>query len=122
VLICNIFNGLAAGKSETRRLIDHQQIVTESKGRGIRMTAIEELKNYDPVLGLGWIHTTTFIEAPDGRHVFRDKERYRLFTYSDITNFTSQAGFKETSHYAGWNPNLVRNPNGDVVVFVARKA
>ncbi len=121
VLVCNIFNALAAGRSEARRLTNNEHVVSDSRGRGIRMTAIEKLKNYDPVQGVGWVHTTSIVEAPDGRHVFRDRERGRFFTYRDITHFTGQAGFKETSHYPDWKMKPPKKPSADEIVFIARK-
>lgn len=121
VLVCNIFNALATGRSEARRLTNNEHIVSESRARGIRMTAIEKLKDYDPVLGVGWVHTTSIVEAPDGRRVFRDKERLRFLTYWDITNFTSQAGFKQTSHYSDWKSKSSRKTGADELIFVARK-
>ncbi len=121
VMVCSIFNPLATGRSETRRLTNGESIVTESRGHGIRITAIEKLKDYDPVLGLGWIHTTTMSEAPDGRHIFRDKERMRFFTYWDMMNLMSQAGFKETSYYPDWKLKPPKKHMADQIVFIARK-
>ena len=51
VLVCSIFNPLATGKSETRRLTNGESIATEPQGRDIRITGIEKLSDYDPVLG-----------------------------------------------------------------------
>ena len=121
VLVCNIFNALDAGRSEARRLTNNDHIVSEARGRGIRITAIEKLKDYDPVQGVGWVHTTSIVEAPDGRHVFRDRERVRFFTYWDITRFTSQAGFKETSYYPDWKSKPAKKSTADEIVFIARK-
>ncbi len=100
---------------------NNDHIVNESRGRGVRFTRIEKLKDYDPVLGVGWVHATDIVEAPDGRHVFRDKERVRFFTYWDITSFMSQAGFKEASYYPDWKPKLGEKPRANEIVFIARK-
>ena len=116
-----MFNALARGKSEARQLIDNDHTVFESRGRGIRMTAIESLKDYDPVTGVGWVHTTTIAEAPDGRHVFRDKERLRFFTYWDITKFSIQAGFKKIDAYTEWKSKPTKKASASELVFVARK-
>ena len=121
VLVCNIFNALATTRSETRRLTNNEDVVSESRGRGIRITAIEKLKRYDPVLGVGWIHTTTIVEEPEGRHVFRDKERMRFFTYWDLVNLTSHAGFRDTDQYPDWKTKASKNASADQLVFVARK-
>lgn len=121
VLVCNIYNGFATGKAETRKLMNTEDVVSESRGRGIRITAIEKLKRYDPVQGVGWIHTTTIVEEPDGRHVFRDKERIRYFTYWDIMNLMRHAGFRRTDQYVDWKAKTSRNPSADQLVFIARK-
>lgn len=121
VLICDIYNALATSDSEVRKLTNADHVVTKSRGRGIRMTAIETLKDYDPVRGVGWIHTTSVVEAPDGRHVFRDRERFRFFTYWDMIHILNKAGFKELSHYPDWKTKPVRKPNAEQIVFVARK-
>ncbi len=121
VLICDIYNALAAGRSEARRLTIGENLVTESRGRGIRITAIESLKDYDPVHGVGWIHTTSIVEAPDSRHVFRGRERFRFFTYWEMIRILNQAGFKEPSYYHDWKTNPVEKPKAAQIVFVARK-
>ncbi len=121
VLICNIYNALVTGRSDARKLTNPDYLVTESRGRGIRITAIERLKDYDPVRGVGWVHTTSIVEAPDGRHVFRDRERFRFFTYWDMMRVLNEAGFKESSHYPDWKTKPVEKPKAEQIVFVARK-
>jgi len=61
------------------------------------------------------------IEAPDGRHVFRDKERMRLLTYWDFTRYLRDSGFSSIRSYPDWNLKPRRNPKAEQIVFVARK-
>lgn len=118
VLVCNIYNAFGP---EARKLTNHETIVEDQRGRGIRITRINKLEDYDPVLGTGWVHSTDIVEAPDGRHVFRDKERFRFFTYWDIRRYLENAGFTTNSQYADWKTKLVKKPVADQVVFIARK-
>jgi hypothetical protein len=97
VLACNIYNAFGP---ELRKLTNHENIVNDRRGHGIRIIRIEKLEDYNPVLGIGWVHSTDIIEAPDGRHVLRDKERFRFFTYWDMKHYLENAGFKTISHYA----------------------
>lgn len=118
IFVCNIFNAFGP---EARKLTDHESLVSERHGRGIHFTRIEKVENYDSVLSRGWIHSTDLIEAPDGHHVFRDKEYLRYFTYWDIAHYLKNAGFKSLSHYTDWNTKAVRKATADQLVFVARK-
>ena len=118
VLICNIYNALGP---EVRKLTSHESSVEDQRGRGIRITRINKLEDYDPLLGAGWVHSTDIVEAPDGRHVFRDKERFRFFTYWDIRRYLENAGFKTISHYADWKTKLAKKPVADQIIFIARK-
>src|SRR2546428_1032061 len=68
VLVCNIFNALAAGTSEARRLTNNDPIVSEARGRGVRMTTTEKLKKYYPGQRGGWGHKTKIVETADRRH------------------------------------------------------
>ncbi len=121
VLVCNIYNAFGLGRSEARMLTNSDYLVTEARGRGIRITRIQRLKDYDPVLGLGWVHATDIIEAPDGRHVFRDRERFRFFTYWDIMHFLNGSGFKTPNIYTDWKTKPITKPKAEQLVFVARK-
>ncbi|HVH14891.1 MAG TPA: class I SAM-dependent methyltransferase [Candidatus Angelobacter sp.] len=118
VLVCNIYNAFGP---EIRKLTNHESIVEDRRGRGIRITRINKLEDYDPVLGTGWVHSTDIVEAPDGRHVFRDKERFRFFTYWDITRYLENAGFEIIGQYADWKTKPVKKPLADQIIFIARK-
>lgn len=121
VLVCSIYNGFATGNSEARRLTNSDFLVEEVRGRGIRITRVNKLRDYDPVLGVGWVHSTDIVEAPDGCHVFRDRERFRFFTYWDIMRFLTDSGFKEPSAYADWKTRATSKPKAEQLVFVAGK-
>jgi SAM-dependent methyltransferase len=118
VFVLNIYNAFGP---DARKLTNGESLVRDRRGRGIQITETEKLIDYDPVVGVGWIQTTSIIHAPDGHHVFRDRERYRLFTYWDITRYLKNAGFKIINHYPDWNRNTAKRPVADQIVFVARK-
>lgn len=118
VFVCNIYNAFGP---DARKLANHENLVSDRKGHGIRITGIEKLEEYDPVQSVGWVQETSIIEAPDGHHVFRDKERYRMFTYWDIKHYLKNAGFKTIYHYPDWKTTPVKTPKADQIVFVARK-
>ncbi len=81
----------------------------------------DRVENLDEVRGVTWWKETSVIEAPDGTHVFRDRERMRLFTYWDILHYLQIAGFKEIKCYPDWKIKSPRKPKADWLVFVARK-
>ena len=118
VLVCNVYNAFGP---EARKLTNHENVVNERHGRGIRITRIEKLEKFDPVLGAGWIHTTDSIEAPDGHHVFHDKEWFRYFTYWDIARYLKDANFKTVRHYTDWKTKPVKKPTAEQIIFIARK-
>jgi hypothetical protein len=118
VLVCNIYDAFGP---EAGKLTNHESIVNDRRGHGIRITTIEKLEGYDPVLGIGWIHSTDVIEAQDGRNVFRDKEKFRFFTYWDIKRYLENAGFKTISHHADWKKKLVKKTVAEQIIFTARK-
>jgi hypothetical protein len=62
----------------------NETVTEEGIAPHMRITDIQATHDYDPVMGVLWVDETTFIEAADGRHVFRDRERARLLTYWDM--------------------------------------
>jgi 2-polyprenyl-3-methyl-5-hydroxy-6-metoxy-1,4-benzoquinol methylase len=121
VVVCNYFNPFPMGESSFTELLKQGRTVEESYAPGIRITEIARLRDYDPVHGVAWIDETTFVEAPDGRHVFRDKERIRFFTYWDLARYLQEAGFKDTWFYPDWKQKPARKPKAKQVVLVARR-
>jgi hypothetical protein len=75
------------------------------------------------IIGRGyyWWQETSIIEAPDGIHIFRDRERLRLFTYWDIVHYLQSAGFKEVKCYPDWKTNPSKKPKAETLIFVSRK-
>ncbi len=121
ILICNYFNPFSRGESSVSDLLRYGHSIEESHAPGIRITEIERLHDFDPLHGVAWVDETSFVEAPDGRHVFRDKERVRLFTYWDLACYLRESGFKDTWSYPDWKQKPVRKPKAKQVVFVARR-
>ncbi len=121
VVVCNIYNPFTTGEHWLSKLLQYGQDVVEKHARGIRITEISRLHRFDPVKGAGWGQETTIIEAPDGRHVFRDKFHFHIQTYWDMTNYLRAAGFKEISCYPDWQTKQAKKPKARELVFVARK-
>ena len=102
-------------------LIRLGQQVDEAKTKGISVLKIMKPSDFDPLRGVVWIEETSVIEAPDGHHVFRDRERVRLLTYWDITHYLHGAGFDNVEAYPDWSTKLERKAKAEQMVFVARK-
>ncbi len=122
VLVCNIGNPLFPGDSWfSLRTIHKGLTVVEARAKGIHSTEVAQLGDFDSLHGVAWWQETSTIETPEGVHVFRDRERLRLFTYWDILHCLQAAGFKEVKCYPGWETELRRKPKAEKLVFVARK-
>jgi SAM-dependent methyltransferase len=122
ILVCNIGNPFCTDKSWfSPKGISEGLFVNEQGATGILETEIVRLRDFDPVHGVAWWQETSIIEAPDGIHVFRDRERVRLFTYWDIMHYLQLAGFREIKCYPDWKINSPKKPKAETLVFVARK-
>jgi SAM-dependent methyltransferase len=121
ILVCNIFNPLYAGKGWFSEVTRKGLYVEESHARGIRITTICRLQDFELIQGVAWEHETSIIEAPDGIHIFRDRERVRLFTYWDIFHYLQAAGFSETKCYPDWKTKPPKKPKAETLIFVSRK-
>jgi SAM-dependent methyltransferase len=121
ILVCNIYNPLYAGKGWFSDVIHKGLHVEESHARGIRITTISRLQDFEPIHGVAWDQETSIVEAPDGTHVFRDRERSRLFTYWDILHYLQATGFKEINCYPDWKIKPPKKPKAKELVFVSRK-
>jgi SAM-dependent methyltransferase len=121
VLVCNIFNSLYVGKGEFSDVIHKGVTVDESRARDIRIATICRLQDYDPIRGVTWVQETSVIEAPDGMHIFEDRERLRLFTYWDMMHYLNIAGFKEIRCYPDWETKPPKKPKAEILIFVSRK-
>ena len=73
ILVCNIYNPWYEGKGWFSDVIHKGFHVEESHARGIRITTISRLQDFEPIHGVAWDQETSIIEAPDGTHVFRDR-------------------------------------------------
>jgi 2-polyprenyl-3-methyl-5-hydroxy-6-metoxy-1,4-benzoquinol methylase len=117
ITICNVFNPVSRrGHSHLRGYR-----VQQSRARGIRCIDIDHVEEFDEIRGVTWWQETSVIEAPDGVHVFRDRERIRLFTYHEILCYLQTAGFREINCFPDWKSKPPKKPRADWLVFVARK-
>ena len=120
VLICNIYNPFTRSRKELMELLDRGTFVDEMEAPGIRIREVNKLEDFDPVHGVLWADEVAVVEAPDGRHVFRDRERYRLLTFWDVKRYLEDAGFKEVVPYADWKVEQKGKPKAEQIVFVAQ--
>jgi len=122
ILICNIGNPFYKGKHwfSLNAIYKGLQVV-EERAPGIHSTEIIRLRDFDPMQGAAWWQETSIIEAPDGMHIFRDRERTRLFTYWDILHYLQASGFKEIKCYTNWRFEPPKKRKAETLVFIARK-
>jgi hypothetical protein len=121
VFVCNIFNPFTKGKNWVAEAMKNRDTIEEEKAPGIRIVEIQRTHDYDPVRGVVWLDFTTIIEAPDGRHIFRDRERARLFTYWDINHYLRSSGFRDVECYPDWEAKPGKTPKAEQLVFLAHK-
>jgi len=117
ILICNIYNPLSE-RAHARLQGYH---VEEARVRGMRYMNIDRMEDFDPVHGVTWWKETSVVETSDGVHVFRGRERFRLFTYWDILHYLQAAGFKEIKCHPDWKIKPPRKPEAERLIFVSRK-
>jgi len=121
VLVCNIDNPFCRANGWLSELLREGSSVGESRVPGIRLASIQRLRSFDPIRGIGWVHETKVIETPEDSHVFRDRERVRLFTFWDLTHYLGEAGFRDIHCLPDWNPRPIKKPQAEELVFVSRK-
>lgn len=121
VLVCNIFNPFYTDKGEFSDLLFRGIHVDEVRASDVRFTSVNRLESFDRIHGVAWIQETSIIEAPDGKHIFRDKERIRLLTYWDILHYLRTAGFTKIECYPDMKAKPPRNPKAEELAFIARK-
>jgi SAM-dependent methyltransferase len=122
ILICNVQNPFSERKDWCSLKAIHQGYhVQETRVPGMRYTDVDRVQDFDPVHGVVWWQETSVIEASDGTHVFRDRERLRLFTYWDILHYLQVTGFKEIKCYLDWKIKTPRKPKAEGLIFVSRK-
>jgi len=121
LIVCNIENPFGTGKERLSTLLQRGHRTETSRVPGLRITNVQRLGDLYPVLGVAWVEATSTIEASDGRHMFRDRERVRLFTYRDLANYLRAAGFDGIQCYPDWRRKQLKKPLAEELVFVARK-
>ncbi len=122
ILICNVQNPFSERNDWCSLKAIHQgYYVQETRVPGMRYTDVDRVQDFDPVHGVVWWQETSVIEASDGTHVFRDRERLRLFTYWDILHYLQVTGFKEIKCYPDWKIKPPRKPKAEGLIFVSRK-
>jgi SAM-dependent methyltransferase len=122
ILVCNVGNPFYEGKHWFSLKTVYKGLgVVEDRAPGVHSTEVIRLREFDPLHGVAWWQETSTIEAADGVHIFRDRERLRLFTYWDMVHYLRSAGFKEVKCYPDWEINPSRKPKAETLVFVSRK-
>jgi len=119
VLVCNVFNPFSI--NWITNMIKEGYNINEYRIKGIRFLEIEKPRDFDPIKGTVWEEETTVIEAPDGHHVFHDRERVRLLTYWDAMHYLHAVGFDNVEAYADWLTKHERKAKAQQIIFVARK-
>jgi SAM-dependent methyltransferase len=122
VIVCNIANPFYEGENWfSLKSIQQGRYFNEVRVPGMRCISIDRVQDFDPLHGVAWWQETHVIEASDGVHIFRDRERLRLFTYWDILHYLQVAEFKETKCYPDWKTEPSKKPKAEWLVFVSRK-
>jgi len=122
ILVCNVGNPFYKGKHWFSLNAIYEGLrVIEDRAPGIHSTEVIRLRDFDSMHGVAWWQETSTIETPDGIHIFRDRERLRLFTYWDIVHYLQLAGFKNVKCYPDWETRLPKKPKAETLVFVSRK-
>jgi len=122
ILVCNIGNPFYKGKHWFSLESIYKGLrVIEDRVPGIHSTEIVRLRDFDPMHGVAWWDETSIIEAADGIHIFRDRERLRLFTYWDLLHYLQASGFKEIKCYTNWKIEPPKNRKAEVLIFIAHK-
>jgi SAM-dependent methyltransferase len=121
ILVCNIYNPFYVGKGWFSEVMHRGIHIEESHARGIHFTTVCRLEDFEPIHGVAWTQESTMVEAHDGKHIFHDRERVRLFTYWDMLHYLQATGFKEITCYPDWKTKLPKKPKAEALVFVSRK-
>ena len=121
VFVCNIYNPFSRAEGWFRALLRDEPWVEESSVPGLSIRTKERRGDWDPVRGVAWIEETLEVEGPDGRQVFQDRERVRLFTYWDVLAQLDAAGFRSITCYPDWRRRLKKRPVAVQLVFVSER-
>jgi SAM-dependent methyltransferase len=121
IMVSNVFNPFTTGKTWVAELLRKGEVVKTVRARGIRITEIMKVRSLDPVRGVMWVDEASFVEAPDGKHVFRDRERARLLTYWEMLHHLQEAGFSNVECYPDWNRKRAEKKKAEQLVFIGQK-
>ena len=122
IFVCNIGNPLYEGKDWfALNMVQRGSLVQEISVKGMRYSGINTVQDFDPIHGVVWWQETSIIEDSDGVHIFRDRERLRLFTYLEFLNYLQLAGFKNIQCYPDWETQQQKKIKGEKLVFVSHK-
>ncbi len=122
IMVCNIANPFFEGENWfSLKSIQLGHYFNEVRVPKMRFVSIDQVQDFDPLHGVAWWQETHIIETPDGMHIFRERERLRLFTYWDILHYLQAAGFRETKCYPDWKTKPPKKPKAEWLVFVSRK-
>jgi len=122
IVVCNIANPFFEGENWfSLKSIQRGRYFNEVRVPGMRYISVDRVQDFDPLHGVAWWQETHVIEASDGVHIFRDRERLRLLTYWDILHYLQLAGFKEIKCYPDWKNKPPKKPKAEMLIFVSRK-
>jgi SAM-dependent methyltransferase len=122
IVVCNVANLFYDGENWfSLKSIQRGHYFSEVCVPDMRFISIDRVEDFDPLHGVAWWQETHIVEVPDGTHIFRERERLRLFTYWDILHYLQKAGFKQIKCYPDWNTKPPKKPKMEWLVFVSRK-
>jgi SAM-dependent methyltransferase len=122
IMVCNIANPFYEDENWfSLKSIQQGHYFNEVRVPGMRFISVDHVQDFDPLHGVAWWQETHIVEVPDGMHIFRERERLRLFTYWDILHYLQTAGFKQNKCYPDWKIKPPKKPKAEMLVFVARK-
>jgi SAM-dependent methyltransferase len=123
VIVCNIANPYYDGENWfSLKSIQRGHYINEVCVPGMRFISVDQVQDFDPVHGVAWWNETHIVETPEGTHVYRERERFRLLTYWEILHYLQAADFKEIKCYPDWKIRPTKKPKAELLVFVAKKA
>ena len=121
VFVCNIYNPFSPGEGWLGALLRDEPRVEENSVPGLSIRTTERRGEWDPVRGVAWLEETMEVEGRDGRQVFEDRERIRLFTYWDVLALLNAAGFRSIDCYPDWRSKPRKQPKAQELVFVSQR-
>ena len=122
IMVCNVANPFYDGENWfSLKSIQKGHYFNEVRVPNMRFVSVDRVQDFDPLRGVAWWQETHIVEAPEGTHVFRERERLRLFTYWDILHYLQAAGFKQNKCHPDWKIRPPKKPKAEWLVFVSRK-